>query len=88
MNSFDPGIIALNIIIYSNYQVFLPIPIVMVAVSIFLIVFPFLGEWLGCSVALAVLLCGIPVYLLFVHYNVLQYLPSGCRDSGCKFIKT
>jgi len=58
------------------YKVFLPIPVIMVAVSVFLIVFPFLGEWIGCTIALGVILLGIPVYIIFVHVDILKYAPN------------
>jgi len=57
----------------------------MVAASIFLIAFPFYEEWKGCAMALGIILVGIPVYLVFVHCDVLQYLPKGCHTCTCKY---
>ena len=50
----------------------------MVVVSIYLVVMPFKSSPVGCSIALVVILLGIPVYFLFVRY---KYLPD-CFFNG------
>ena len=62
------------------FQVFLPIPIIMVLASIFLTVFPFYEDWKGSMIALVIILLGIPVYFIFVQLDVLKYFPMGCQN--------
>ncbi|XP_057316623.1 b(0,+)-type amino acid transporter 1-like [Hydractinia symbiolongicarpus] len=63
------------------YKVFLPIPFIMILFSIFLTVIPITDKPKGSAIALAMILAGLPAYLLFVHLDVLQYLPNSCK--GC-----
>ncbi|XP_057316618.1 b(0,+)-type amino acid transporter 1-like isoform X2 [Hydractinia symbiolongicarpus] len=62
------------------YKVFLPIPFIMILFSIFLTVIPITDKPKGSAIALAMILAGLPAYLLFVHLDVLQYLPVPCKS--------
>jgi len=62
------------------YKVFIGIPILMVFVSIFLTVIPIYQKPTGSLYALLMILAGLPVYFIFVKYNVLQYLPTSCTS--------
>ncbi|XP_065662371.1 b(0,+)-type amino acid transporter 1 isoform X2 [Hydra vulgaris] len=54
------------------YKVFLPIPVIMILVSICLTALPFYEDWLGSLVALFLIFLGVPVYYMFVKINIFE----------------
>ena len=48
-------------------QVFLPLPVVMVLVAIFLVFIPIIGEPVDAAIAVGLILPAIPVYFIFVY---------------------
>ena len=55
---------------YFLFQVFLPFAFLMVFVSMFLVILPVVQAPKGAGIALAMILSGIPVYFVFVHYKL------------------
>ena len=52
------------------FQVWLPIPVLMVLVSVYLVVAPFYEAPLQSFYCLLIVATGIPFYLVFVRYKV------------------
>ena len=50
-----------------HVQVFLPLPVVMVLVAIFLVFVPIIGEPVDTAIAVGLILPAVPVYFIFVY---------------------